>query len=212
MHRSLRKSRSRHPLYVLIACVVAGALWQGCTVTRDNYTTLSYFFDGVPDPNGKFATVDVKTGQVNPLGKFSQHKPFVEEKCADCHSGVAVLSKNSSEICMKCHAAVPTQHRYTHGPVAASACLWCHSPHDAPRPHLLREDDRKLCTQCHAPGALDAEREPAHADESRACLECHYGHGGDRRFLLRHPAGFSPPAPGSIPSTEPSAAPEKGSR
>lgn len=190
--RAPRLTRICHGLCAAIACVVAAALWQGCTVTEENYQTLSFWFDGVPDPKGKFASVDPRTGEVRQFGKISLHKPFEEEKCAECHNGPEALTRESSSICLKCHQGVTTQHARMHGPVSAVACLWCHSPHESTYPNLMRNVDRKLCLQCHDAGGLDPSREPAHADPNASCLTCHSGHGGPKPFLLRSDAPKNP--------------------
>jgi predicted CXXCH cytochrome family protein len=185
MARHFLTTRTRRSGLAALACVLAAAVWQGCTATKDNYTTLSFFFDGVPDPNLATSTIDPKTGEIRERGTVSLHKPFEKEQCSECHGGQGLLDRNSSFVCMKCHENQLTKHQRMHGPVAAGACLWCHHPHESLRAHLMRDTDRKVCGQCHIVGALDAVREPAHADEKRACLECHSGHGGPKVFMLK---------------------------
>ncbi|MBS0196172.1 MAG: hypothetical protein JSR77_05385 [Planctomycetes bacterium] len=152
-------------------------------MTKDNYKMLSRFFDGVPVPVD--ATDAPADGQPRKETIVSVHPPYAQEKCDECHNTGKRLNKESSALCLKCHEKIPTEYPRMHGPVAAVACLWCHSPHDASQPHLIKEPDRKLCMQCHTSAILDASRVPAHAEESRACLECHFGHGGTERYQLR---------------------------
>lgn len=174
-------TRPRPWIAILLACGVAG-LWAGCAVTASNYKALSFFFDGVPDPSLRVA------GGTSPGGQAAlvvQHRPFVEERCDECHKSKYRPSKGDSSICLQCHAAVATQHSNMHAAVVANACLWCHNPHESAQPFLLRSADRKVCAQCHTLSTLSVASVPAHADEARGCLECHGGHGSDRPFLLK---------------------------
>jgi predicted CXXCH cytochrome family protein len=84
-----------------------------------------------------------------------------------------------------------------HGPVAAGACMWCHAPHESIHRSLLRDADRKVCAQCHTAAMLAGTKVPEHADESRACLECHTGHGGPAPYMLRAAAEPKAPPPGT---------------
>jgi predicted CXXCH cytochrome family protein len=191
--RAARRIRRFAPWVVL----VGAAVWSGCTVTPRNYKVLSFFFDGVPDPSIPPGAV-VGRGAGGKPTLVVVHKPFAEERCEECHTTKYRPSKNDSSICLKCHAAALTQYQRMHGPVAAAACLWCHSPHESAQPHLLRSADPKVCLQCHAPAMLESTRVAAHADESRACLDCHSGHGSDRAYILKPgvldapPSGHSP--------------------
>lgn len=196
--RSDMRRRSRSGGFLLACSALAataliGLFWSGCTVTPSNYKTLSRFFDGVPDPNAVVAADG--TGGPAPMPSLSIHEPYSKEACAECHNTGVRLSRESSTLCLKCHEKVPGEHVQMHGPVAAGACLWCHSPHESPYKHLLREPDPKVCTQCHTPSLLDATRVPAHGDAARSCLECHFGHGGPERYQLRPSSsgGTTPP-------------------
>lgn len=180
-------------------CVLAVALvlaWTGCTVTESNYKMLSYFFDGVPDPN---APVPIDGGTlvdaIRRSPTYTVHKPYEADACAECHSSRFRLTRNDSPVCLKCHADQVSSHPRMHGPVAAGACLWCHSPHDSAYAHLLRDRDRPLCMQCHEQGLLSTATVPAHADASRGCLECHAGHGGAAALFLRAEPPAEPPPP-----------------
>lgn len=180
---------------LIFAAGVGAALWSGCEVTTGNYETLSFFFDGVPDPSKRVVSSD--SGGVTSATLTFIHKPYLDEKCAECHESKLPFTRRDASGCLSCHEAVASEHRFEHGPVAAAACLWCHTPHESAFPHLLREADRALCTRCHSPSLLSTERVPAHADASRACLDCHTGHGGDVRFMLRDDWPAEPGAPGA---------------
>ncbi len=183
---------------LLIATIIALAAWPGCTVTRKNYTALSFFLDGVPNPDAPVGSVDPATGAIVAAATASIHPPYAQELCAECHKSRLRMSRNDSGICGGCHTGQSTQHERMHGPVAAGACLWCHNPHESSQRFLLRENDRALCSKCHVPSLLNAVRVPEHADTARACLECHVGHGGPKAFLLRKdalPGGRGPAEP-----------------
>jgi predicted CXXCH cytochrome family protein len=190
------------------AALITLASWAGCTVTKRNYKTLSFFFDGVPDPEA------VQEGRISSAGverlSVVVHRPFAEERCDQCHRSLQRPSRNDSRICLKCHAPVQSEHPRMHGPVVATACLWCHVPHESAFPHLMRDKDRVVCTQCHTPALLNAERVPAHADATRGCLECHSGHGSSGPYMLRDVGASAPAAPSEpvhpaseVPAQEP---------
>lgn len=168
------------------------ALWAGCSIEK-NYQTLSFFFDGVPNPEAKARAAAALTEDMRKSATYSIHKPFAEEQCAECHSGRIKITDRDSAICMKCHDKIPEQFPRMHGPVAARACLWCHSPHESAEAHLLRKPSREVCTQCHDPALLDGGKVAAHADKSVSCLDCHSGHGGNARMFLKE--GISRLAP-----------------
>jgi predicted CXXCH cytochrome family protein len=193
------------------ACLAASVLgliaWPGCTVTKDNYKTLSFFFDGVPDPSAPGNTVDPLTGEIR-AAVMVAHDPFAKEQCDECHKGKLRMSRNDSAPCLRCHADQPNAHKYMHGPVAAGACLWCHNPHESAQPHLMRDSDRKVCGQCHTKEFFEGSSVEAHLDAARACQECHTGHGSDSRFMLRPGADASTPAPGDQPTPTPDSQPD----
>ena len=182
------------PAAIGLGAAVALGSWSGCTVTRQNYGALSFFFDGVPNPSNQPGAVAGRGGQGGKPAFVVVHRPFSDDRCDACHKTRYRPSRNDSSICLQCHAGVQTEYPNMHGPVIATACLWCHSPHESSHPHLLRDADRKLCMQCHTAANLDASRVPAHADEARACLECHSGHGSRARYMLK-PAETASGAP-----------------
>jgi predicted CXXCH cytochrome family protein len=149
-----------------------------------NYELLSFFFDGVPDPNAPLlpgATIE----QIRQSPTYSIHKPFAEDRCADCHERRFDLGPADSDMCLKCHEAVPSEKPLMHGPVAAVACLWCHTAHESPYVALLKAPPRTACATCHDAAILSSARVPEHAPESLvSCLDCHSGHGGTTRYFL----------------------------
>src|SRR5262245_6926225 len=143
---------------VLVAALVIAAtalVWAGCAVTARNYKTLSFFFDGVPDPTA-IPKAGSLVGARTPAAVVV-HRPYGEERCAECHKGRARPGRNDSTLCLQCHAGVGSEHEHMHGPVAAVACLWCHAPHESRYASLLRGPDRTVCTQCHTPAMLVVE-------------------------------------------------------
>lgn len=192
-------SRTRVGVGLVAAAAGLAALWTGCTVTESNYKVLSYFFDGVPDPNAPALPAGVALGEqdLRRSPTYIAHKPYAEDNCAECHKSRFRLTMNDSAICMKCHAEEVSKHPRMHGPVAAGACLWCHSPHESAHAYLMRDRDRPVCMQCHSQEMLTTQRVPEHADEARGCLECHYGHGGPGAMFLRSGAAAPPAGDGS---------------
>ncbi len=188
------------------ATILGACLWCGCTVTPDNYATLSFFFDGVPDPRvtggpGGDATIALEV---------VVHAPYAEENCEACHRTNYRPSRNDPGPCLSCHESLKDEHRWTHGAVAGGACLWCHAPHESARKWLLRGPDRNICIQCHTATPLVSTSVPAHMDPTASCLECHYGHGGDDSLMLKPGAtaeGAPPPDQSGAPYAEPEAGP-----
>lgn len=168
--------------------VVACVIWSGCSVEK-YYSTLSFFFDGVPNPEALAKAKAAGTLQnIRQSPTYSVHKPFVDEACAECHTASFQLTGQDSSVCLKCHADRTTEYPRMHGPVAAVACLWCHAPHESAEAHLLKRPARQVCSQCHEQSMLSAQRVPAHADPARSCLDCHGAHGGTQPFFLREGA------------------------
>jgi predicted CXXCH cytochrome family protein len=170
-----------------------------------NYKTLSFFFDGVPDPN---AIAKVTPGatmvDIQQSPTYSAHKPWQEERCIECHARTLKMDNRDSDLCLKCHAAKLTEYPNMHGPVAVGACLWCHNPHNSAYAHLLKAPTREVCSQCHTSAQLNVERVPAHADMNSSCTDCHSGHGGSARFFLhdlQRPAPPASPAEAQPPAT-----------
>lgn len=199
--RSRRGSASGVAMARLAAlCVLVACAWCGCAVTTKSYPVLSFFFDGVPDPNLKTATsADPTIASVVVV-----HAPYREEKCEACHKSQYRPSRNDASACLACHEAIKDKHAWTHGAVAGGACLWCHSPHESARTWLLRGPDRKLCAQCHSASMTVASTVPEHADPAVGCLSCHFGHGGDDPRMLK-PGTALPPSSSDVspPTTDP---------
>ena len=141
-------------------------LLVGCG-TQERYRVLSFFFDGVPDPNAPPASAgEEETGDY--VGRpadakgltYYRHKPYDENKCDACHRSTGgqmmEFSALDDSICAGCHPGTTTQYRYMHGPVATGQCRVCHLPHESTVPHLLKSAPAVLCTTCHTARHADA--------------------------------------------------------
>jgi len=174
------------PVLVIAGGVIAVAVlpWIGCSVDEKNYKLLSFFFDGVPDPDAVSETGEFDTLPAGAV--YVVHAPYAQDACLSCHQdpGNMRLTRDASSLCLKCHAQVLTEHRFLHGPVAGDGCLWCHNPHLSPHKYLLRSSAPDLCLQCHGEELMNAPL-PVHEDLSSDCLSCHLGHGGPTREFLR---------------------------
>jgi len=208
------RAKTRHPVLALRAfraiavCLSVAFLTLGCSV-RKNYKTLSFFFDGVPDPNAPIAVAAGPTGMTTSNGlpvqmKMYRHKPYAEGKCDACHlADKKHLVTVKAELCVKCHAPATTQYATMHAPVAVGQCLWCHEPHESDSPKLLKTTAPQLCLQCHDQALLPSDVK-AHLADKANCLFCHVGHGGSKPSLL---LADNPEVPRLadrlIPATEP---------
>lgn len=173
----------------------------GCSTPQQRYKVLSFFFDGVPDPDAPKAVRRSSAPGARPV---FIHKPYEEKKCDACHlntDDIFARAKVKADMCYTCHPKVLDQYEKIHGPVAAGQCMMCHAAHASGEPHLVRVPAPRLCTQCHEPGTF-SPNPVEHQDPKANCLACHSGHGGpDLRFLKV----------ASIPATQPvAAAPAEG--
>jgi predicted CXXCH cytochrome family protein len=172
---------------------IAAALWSGCSIEK-HHGILSFFFDGVPNPDQwQHATAAERQVAMRQSPTYTIHQPFAEDRCSDCHTGFQIARTADSKLCMNCHQGKTDEHRFMHGPVAATACLWCHAPHESAFPALLKNSPRDVCIQCHTPAMLETSTVPEHADPTSNCISCHSGHGGEVRFFLHNPAAQAAP-------------------
>ena len=102
----------RRPVHAMAIFAILSMLSLGCSV-RKNYKTLSFFFDGVPDPNapvhrvGRHRRARRRAPNGQPVTmKMYRHKPYAEGKCDACHAADKKhLVTVKAELCVKCHAA-----------------------------------------------------------------------------------------------------------
>jgi len=161
-----------------------------CQEQRD-YKVLSFFFDGVPDPNAPRLVSQTHFTEAHPLSLTPihpyQHKPYALGQCYQCHlpDRQRLIRLSPADLCVRCHTRTTHEFPVMHGPVAAGLCLWCHDPHESDQPHLLKSVGPDLCLQCHDQQLLPPN--PPHQADNSPCLQCHLGHGGADHGLLRNP-------------------------
>ena len=205
----------------LLLAVIGLTLCGGCS-PDGRYKTLSFFFDGVPDPHAPPGSAAAR-GEKDEFApnavvqKVYLHKPYAdgmkdEKKCQVCHVGASGGFENftsvSSNVCLKCHKDKLTQYPVMHGPVAAVECTFCHAAHESTIPGMLNWEAPRVCVQCHTQDLLSA-KPPEHLLPDSKCLTCHSGHGGPKHKMLRAdlaaatattrpaPAGKNPPGGGA---------------
>lgn len=182
-HSSLFKSWRTSAIFALLAFVAAVFVLGCASSPRQRYRVLSVFFDGVPNPDAP------KKSQSN-VNAFARqtyvHKPYADNQCSSCHlntSDIFARAAVPENVCLNCHANIPTQHAVMHGPVVNNECRMCHSPHSSGVPHLLKQPAPAVCLQCHDVDSLRAMHK-APFDAARSCTDCHSGHGGTNHQLL----------------------------
>ena len=129
----------------------------------------------------------------------SDHPDWGKGQCQMCHQTEAamVLVDDVNAVCLNCHRdqAQPPSGQAVHSPVAQGNCIACHTPHDSPRPHLIRPKGEQLCVGCHP---LEKVNTADHPRVTRVdCLLCHQGHHSEREKLLRK--GIGEPVPDRPP-------------
>jgi predicted CXXCH cytochrome family protein len=197
---------SRRTVRAIVLCGLLSMLLLGCSVERD-YKTLSFFFDGVPDPNAPVRPVAValdnsprSPNQPDMPVKLYRHKPYAEGKCTECHTAdKKQLITVKAELCIKCHQPAMHQYAMMHGPVSVGQCVWCHEPHESDQQYLLKTTAPELCLQCHDRELLPSDK--PHQSDDANCLTCHVGHGSPKSSLLRADNPTLPPISTLLVST-----------
>ncbi|MCD4729651.1 MAG: hypothetical protein K8R74_03550 [Bacteroidales bacterium] len=170
--------------------------FAACSV-QNNYTTLSLFFDGVPNPEEirQAALVDslnavtadsLDLNAQTATSEFLFHQPYLEKKCADCHDKGRMGSLNQQpmlELCNQCHNDFGTQYNFTHGPAAGGFCTECHNPHKSKEEKLLKRTGQYLCLHCHDADQVFESDFHDSGDETN-CINCHNPHGSNNPSLL----------------------------
>lgn len=174
----------------VLSVLVFPVLICGCEPkTESQYKTLSFFFDGVPDPARRAAEELRKEQEKEESGKKqvkrvqAQHAPFAAKQCDGCHrKSTNALVLPIDQLCFRCHS-LDTSKKYTHGPVASGGCRICHSPHGSGFPFLLVAKPEEFCFYCHDKKSVS--RNEKHAGLTEECTACHEAHSSDDRYLLR---------------------------
>jgi len=172
---------------ILASCVTASLLC-GCNTTK-HYKTLSFFFDGVPDPEkatsepgargtGKQGATAPATGP-----RYREHGPYAAKQCEACHAKATnQLVAPNEELCFQCHA-LDVRKKYLHGPLASGDCRACHEPHGSIHPFLLASEPKEFCIRCHDRNAIT--KSDAHNELEAQCTTCHDAHSSNVSYLLK---------------------------
>ncbi len=122
------------------------------------------------------------------------HVPDPANEYGACRSAPArawKLASPPAQLCKRCHPAIAQGFAVKHAPAVDGRCLACHDPHASDRPHVVKDDLKKLCLSCHTaarPGSAKTSVDRgafAHAPLDGGCEGCHAGpHGGVRAKLL----------------------------
>jgi predicted CXXCH cytochrome family protein len=193
-NRKFGRSNLRwHSLILIILLIYQ----SGCSSTY-RIKALSFFFDGVPNPDKETAIhpkdslnrIDTAGNKQNLMSKiFPQmyfHSPYKDQKCSICHDQTRFgkFTKNQPELCYQCHDNFGNKYKVLHGPVGGGQCVMCHSPHQSINVNLLTRTGQSLCLYCHNSERILAMDQ--HQDiKDASCIECHNPHGGDDKFILR---------------------------
>ncbi|MFZ4550092.1 MAG: cytochrome c3 family protein [Bacteroidales bacterium] len=184
---------------VLVYSAIAFFLvyFSGCSTSK-NYKTLSFFFDGVPQPASETSALAIDTLNhavtaalaqdlvLVAAPKIQPHPPYHDRQCGSCHdqSTMGKLLKPLPELCYQCHEDFGTKYKVLHGLVGGGQCNMCHSPHMSANQHLLTRTEQALCLYCHDPKDIsNAGTHPETKDSD--CIACHNPHGGNDTNLLR---------------------------
>lgn len=171
---------------LLLIAGTAGMLAVAACSPETRYRTLSFFFDGVPDPARQSAE-DKKRSAESAVAAASQvrnHGPYAARMCDACHRADGVgLIMPVEDLCMNCHV-LSIRKKHVHGPVASGGCRACHNPHGSGKPYLLASDPTTFCFTCHDRKEIEA-REVHQAAAGTQCTDCHDPHGSDNEYLLK---------------------------
>lgn len=127
------------------------------------------------------------------LSKRSEHLPYQEKRCNDCHqankgggdsSDEGLLVKPREELCFLCHKDLLSR-PFHHGPAAVGDCLACHLPHDSGNPALLVLPKETLCAKCHSERRLAGRMHDQFVEKGMPCVNCHDPHSGDSSYFLK---------------------------
>lgn len=175
---------------------IAILLFLAACSVQNNYSTLSLFFDGVPDPeearqkaiNDSLKAIAADSLALNiksVTSEFLFHQPYLEKKCSNCHDKgrMGSLSKPMPELCSQCHQNFDQQFSFNHGPVAGGFCTECHDPHKSKEEKLLKRTSQDLCFHCHDTEQV-YENDFHNIKDETDCIDCHNPHSGDNNFML----------------------------
>lgn len=186
---------------VFAVAILLMSLQWGCS-PEARHKTLVFFFDGVEMEEGERPVVDpcepvavfptdaevtpgetVGTVVSQPPTNLSQHPPYVDRACGECHQRKAANATSAfgGALCFDCHDASAFEFDYMHGPAAVGACTQCHHPHVGKFEFLLNDPVIDVCLSCH--DRADVQQNENH-DMETVCTECHNPHGGSDPFFF----------------------------
>jgi len=174
----------------------------GCDA-ETKYKILTFFFEGVPDPNAvdvnsvgrvilnphaeKTRTVVVTNKPVDKQRRSTRHKPA--KKCNNCHEGKIGLGRRTTiepvpVLCYSCHTNYHEMPGYMHGPVIVGDCTFCHDAHQSKYVYLQKDREPDLCYRCHMKNDIGSIT--GHEDKLEAiCTDCHDPHISLEKKLLK---------------------------
>lgn len=173
--------------------VLISFLLISCTA-EEKHKTLTFFFDGVPDPNAKLAQSDSlkQKNNENDLKQYLKsdemhiHPPYGDKACENCHDVKSANKLNTQEpiLCFQCHDDFGKNIKYIHGPAASGYCTQCHEPHQGKYNKLLIRTGQNVCYYCHE--KKDVLKNEVHSGiEETKCWDCHDPHGSNEKFFLK---------------------------
>ncbi len=184
-------------LFVLNFLIILFLIFSCSPKTR--YQVLSFFFDGVPNPeqpskkqsnrlaadslNNKSRKLTLRQHQTP---EQTMHPPFADRDCGACHDmrGGNSLIAPMPDLCYECHDDFRQEMPKLHGLVEAGACTTCHHPHVSKNKMLLTRSGQEMCLHCH--DTRDVQKNEVHEEvEAMACTECHDAHGGEEPPFLK---------------------------
>ncbi len=182
-------NKGRNFSFFLLAVIVP-LLIVRCSPEKQ-FQTLSFFFDGVPDPNNPTENSD-ELALDTIITSFTKsepitfvHQPYEENKCESCHergfSNSLIIPMPG--LCYTCHDDFNAKYKSLHAPVATGYCTACHNQHSADFDKLLMRKNQDICLYCHESKQVFANNK--HKDVGdKNCTECHNPHGGENKSLL----------------------------
>lgn len=166
-----------------------------CT-SNTRYKVLSFFLDGVPNPNDTLNVANNtneqnRSEEKNKLVQQKQaslyvlHSPYKERSCEDCHDGKGSnqLVMPEPALCYECHDDYNDEFSKLHGPVASGNCTACHNPHMSKNEKMLVTAKEDICLYCHKQQYFYSN-DVHDGVELTECLDCHNPHGGEDRYIL----------------------------
>ena len=151
------------------------------------------------------------------MGVFSRRKegvdlhPGIDDgRCHECHSGhfstsPKMMRKIVNNLCVECHPEKSHNFHEAKG-FSIYICGRCHDVHQPDFRHLIVDESRDLCDQCHQ--VLGEGRKAHEVVQEESCFACHgfhldpmlgtqmeicfQCHDQDGTFVENHPVGITP--------------------